>query len=537
MCGIICVVSRPSARPLPLAADILDALDRAIAVGHAGNIAECGRVVADADKSLRGESGLGTLIDNIALVAQLNARLDSLDALAVAAEAQLESEAGLPTREVERRSNELIALRDATWSLRNDRLRTAKAVGDLAGKDASASARNAYLAIQQAFSALDRMEVRGRDSAGVHVLVWGHGLDASNKQVAPLLAGRLDDALFTNGSVRVGAGERAWSFVYKAAAEIGELGDNTRAMRAAVASDALLRLLISQPNARVSILGHTRWASVGIISEPNAHPVNSEEIGGNASAPYMLAALNGDVDNHADIKVRNGLHIADPITTDAKVIPTVVARKNAAGMSLVDAFRETVAEFEGSVAIAVASADQPHDIMLALRGSGQGLYVGIAEDRFIVASEPYGVVEETLHYVRMDGEALADPQNPSSRGQVIALSGAQAGSLEGIQLLAYDGTNIALSEAQVSVAEVTTRDIDRGEHKHFLSKEIAEAPHSFRKTLRGKIAERNGQLFALLDDSVLPVEIRAKLTAWRTMCMGCVSICFSMYWFVMNEHV
>ena len=513
MCGIICVVSRPSARPLPLAADILDALDRAIAAGQASNIAECGRVVADADKSLRGESGLGTLIDNIALVAQLNGRLDSLDALAVAAEAQLESEAGLPTREVERRSNELIALRDATWSLRNDRLRTAKAVGDLAGKDASASARNAYLAIQQAFSALDRMEVRGRDSAGVHVLVWGHGLDASNKQVAPLLAGRLDDALFTNGSVRVGAGDRAWSFVYKAAAEIGELGDNTRAMRAAVSSDALLRLLISQPNARVSILGHTRWASVGIISEPNAHPVNSEEVGGNASAPYMLAALNGDVDNHADIKVRNALHIAEPITTDAKVIPTVVARKNAAGMSLVDAFRETVAEFEGSVAIAVASADQPHDIMLALRGSGQGLYVGIAEDRFIVASEPYGVVEETLHYVRMDGEALADPQNPSSRGQVIALSGAHAGSLEGIQLLAYDGTSIALSEAHVSVAEVTTRDIDRGEHKHFLSKEIAEAPHSFRKTLRGKIAERNGQLFASLDDSVLPAEIRAQLTA------------------------
>ena len=42
------------------------------------------------------------------------------------------------------------------------------------------------------------------------MLVWGHGLDASNKQVAPLLAGRLDDALFTNGSVRVGGGDRAW---------------------------------------------------------------------------------------------------------------------------------------------------------------------------------------------------------------------------------------------------------------------------------------------------------------------------------------
>ncbi|MFM2235446.1 MAG: putative glucosamine-6-phosphate synthase, partial [Actinomycetota bacterium] len=286
-----------------------------------------------------------------------------------------------------------------------------------------------------------------------------------------------------------------------------------RAMRTTVSNDALLRLLITQPNARVSILGHTRWASVGIISEPNAHPVNSEEVGGNAAAPYMLAALNGDVDNHADIKVRNGLHIAEPITTDAKVIPTVVARKNAAGMPFVDAFRETVAEFEGSVAIAVASADEPNSMMLALRGSGQGLYVGIAEDRFIVASEPYGVVEETLHYVRMDGESLADANNPSSRGQVIALDGDNAGSLAGMRMLAYDGTSIPLVDSAVSIAEVTTRDIDRGEHKHFLSKEIAEAPLSFRKTLRGKISEHNGQLEATLDTTVLPDDIRAKLTA------------------------
>jgi len=250
---------------------------------------------------------------------------------------------------------------------------------------------------------------------------------------------------------------------------------------------------------------------VGIISEPNAHPVNSEEVGGNAAAPYMRAARNGDVDNHADIKVRNGLRIADPITTDAKVIPTVVARRRASGESLGEAFRNTVREFDGSVAIATASAEAASAMLLALRGSGQGLCVGLAEDRFIVASEPYGLVEETLRYVRMDGEALADVNNPATRGQVVVLDGELAGTLEGCSMMAYDGTVIALDEASVTVAEVTTRDIDRGEHKHFLSKEIAEAPQSFRKTLRGKIAERDGRLVASLDESVLPKQIREKL--------------------------
>ena len=519
MCGIICIVSRPSARPLPIAADLLDALDKAITAGNIGAIAECASHVAAVDAALRGESGTAALVDNLQLVSGLVSRLDQLDAIASQAEQVLEAATGLSTQEVERRSNELIALRDATWSLRNDRLRTAKLVGELAGKSASDSARNAYLSIQQSFSALDRMEVRGRDSAGINLLVWGHGIDASDARVQPLLKGRLDDNLFTSGSVRVGAGAgvgaKAWSFVYKAAAEIGELGDNTRAMRQAVTNDALLRLLVSQPGARLSVLGHTRWASVGIISEANAHPVNSEEIDVDAAMPYLVSALNGDVDNHADIKVRNGLKIAEPITTDAKVIPTVVARKNAAGADLASAFRQTVGEFDGSVAIATASADEPNKVLLALRGSGQGLYVGIAEDRFIVASEPYGVVEETLRYVRMDGEALSDANNPSSRGQVIVLDGDLAGTVDGMSMLAYDGTDLGLNESHVAIAEVTTRDIDRGEHKHFLAKEIGEAPASFRKTLRGKIGERDGNLFASLDTSVVPQRVIDALAAGK----------------------
>ena len=39
---------------------------------------------------------------------------------------------------------------------------------------------------------------------------------------------------------------------------------------------------------------------------------------------------------------------------------------------------------------------------------------------------------------------------------------------------------------------MTTRDIDRGDHPHFLLKEITESPDSFAKTLRGKIVDRRG---------------------------------------------
>lgn len=506
------MVARPSGRLAPHAADLLRELDAAVNAATSGDIALAAKLVTDVDAALRGDAGQITMADNLELSAGIISRADQLDTLAGAAEQALEALVGLSARDVERRSNELIVLRDASWSLRNDRLRTARLVDALAGKGASASARSAYYAIQQAFSAIDRMEVRGRDSAGIHVMVWGHDLSATDARIAPLIAGRIDDALFTSGSVRLGRTEAtAWSFVYKAAAEIGELGDNTRVMRAAVSGDALLRMLLSQPGARVAILGHTRWASVGIISEPNAHPVNSDEVDEIKNAPYVVAALNGDVDNHADIKVRNGLKLAEPITTDAKVIPTLISRNFAATKNLADAFLATVSTFEGSVAIAAACAEQPNTVLLALRGSGQGLNIGIAEDRFIVASEPYGVVEETVRYIRIDGEALVDAGNPASRGQIVVLDGERAGELGGIRLMTYAGNEIAISDVDVVHAEVTTRDIDRGAHKHFLAKEISEAPASFHKTLRGKIAESKGVLRAALDESVIPLQVVNKL--------------------------
>ena len=249
--------------------------------------------------------------------------------------------------------------------------------------------------------------MRGRDSAGLHVLVRDHGLDLDDASVAAELATRSTDPLFQSGSVRVTSTSQL-SFVYKAAAEIGELGDNTAVLRDAIRDDDLLRRALANDTAEAVVLGHTRWASVGSISEANAHPLNQEEPGRGA-VPYAVGALNGDVDNFADLVQLEGLTFAREITTDAKVIPALVSRKIGAGTAPAEAFRATVAGLEGSLAIAAqldAAADR---LFLSLRGSGQALYVGLAEDAFVVASEPYGLVEETAEYVRMDGETPADP--------------------------------------------------------------------------------------------------------------------------------
>ena len=142
----------------------------------------------------------------------------------VAAEAELDRVDGTVVA-LEEANAALLELKDAVWAVARDRLPTARRVRELVGPTGSWSAIEVGTSIEQALSALDRLEVRGRDSAGLTVLVRGHGLDLTDPAMARLVAARSADPLFRSLAVRTPEGHL--SFVYKAAAEIGELGDNT----------------------------------------------------------------------------------------------------------------------------------------------------------------------------------------------------------------------------------------------------------------------------------------------------------------------
>ncbi len=142
--------------------------------------------------------------------------------------------------------------------------------------------------------------------------------------------------------------------------------------------------------------------------------------------------------------------------------------------------------------------------------------MGLAEDAYVVTSEPYGLIEETDRYLRLDGETPADAARASAtRGQIVRLDTANAGSVEGIMRTAFDGTALPVDADEIVEAEITTRDIDRGAFPHFLLKEISEAPGSFRKTLRGRIAEVDGLLRVVLGPDVLPADLLERVRDGR----------------------
>src|SRR6187431_61003 len=173
MCGIIAVLRRRSERPLPEGAEVLAHLDAAIgalsaAVPSIADVAAAADSLEHAERLLRGVPGVMALIDDPGLVADLDERSEGLWTVIAAIDAALDG--GVRSgAEIEQTNAGLLRVRDALWSIQRDRLRTARLVSELAGPAPGPAAIEAYTSIQVALSALDRLEVRGRDSAGLHL--------------------------------------------------------------------------------------------------------------------------------------------------------------------------------------------------------------------------------------------------------------------------------------------------------------------------------------------------------------------------------
>ncbi|MFV2039752.1 MAG: glucosamine-6-phosphate synthase, partial [Acidimicrobiales bacterium] len=262
MCGIIAIVRRRPTREAPTTEEIKAALPdlEGSLVGDARAINGLAEQFEALDRALSGVPGVTCLLRDPALVALVAHCCEGTNDAIASLEAWLHR--GQGSEDSAPIDAALVRLKDAVWSIGRDRLRTAEEVGRLCQGVMTAGAVEAYLSVQESLSAIDRLEVRGRDSAGLHLLVRGHALDLEDAGVADEIGRRGADPNFGSGSVREADGHLG--FVYKAAAEIGELGDNTRAIRQAILDDDLLRRALANDTASATLLGHTRWASVGI---------------------------------------------------------------------------------------------------------------------------------------------------------------------------------------------------------------------------------------------------------------------------------
>ncbi len=424
--------------------------------------------------------------------------------------------------------------KDAAWCLSAEVLGNAEKIRRLAGGSldaesfpphAAATFRNLNLVL----NSLDRLEVRGRDSAGLSAAMtfdraefeeWESVLEG--KGLRDELERRTVGEDLLNRSVsfrRRPDGGATVIFTYKIAAEVGSLGDNVRFLREQISGDALFQSAARRLPLNIAIVSHTRWASVGAVNEVNCHPVDnrSPATAGRPDRPLIHVCLNGDIDNYLEIRdalERDGLALPGEVTSDTKVIPLRVADHYRRTRDVLEAFRLAVNEFKGSHAIALQTDLEPGRIFLAQRGSGQALFVGLAAGLYLAVSEVYGLVEATSSYIKLNGEKTVQGRRGPTQGQIFVLDQESEGGTAGIRALSYDGAPIVLGERDVRSTPITSRDIDRQDYPHYFFKEISESPLSVEKTLEGRwrIAGNGRPRYEVsLDESVVSVRLKAAL--------------------------
>ncbi|MCF6248265.1 MAG: SIS domain-containing protein, partial [Desulfobacula sp.] len=429
--------------------------------------------------------------------------------------------ANLSSIDVDIISYRIEKLQDIRWCLKKEILENIDAINNL-GINLKTSGHQdslkVFKRINAVLNSLDRLEVRGRDSAGISV-IFNFTKDVFEKfRTAMIKAGlserltqRTNHTVLTNNSLTIhdtypedGSHLVTIAFVYKFAAEIGALGDNIAFIRSQIKNDLMLQLLSGFEFIGNSVSAHTRWASVGDISLANCHPVDNtptdREIGKNG---IIHVCLNGDIDNYLELKTEYEAQydkIHEQINTDTKLIPLQIEHYLRQNHPLEEAFRLAVNDFEGSHAISMHSDLSPGKLYLAQKGSGQTIFVGIAKDHYIAASELYGIVEETQDFIKLNGEG---------KGQIVILDQYSSGGVDGIRSIYYDNSPIKINADQIQSSQITSRDIDRQNYPHYFLKEISEAPGSVEKTLENKfkLSKKTGLFSTSIENNVIPTPL------------------------------
>jgi glucosamine--fructose-6-phosphate aminotransferase (isomerizing) len=253
--------------------------------------------------------------------------------------------------------------------------------------------------------------------------------------------------------------------------------------------DNLSRALEGRNLAGTAGIGHTRWATHGRPSEPNAHP----HVAGDVAVVH-----NGIIENHVALKRRleaDGVHFASD--TDTEIIAHLVNRAlDRTRGSLFEAVRMALSQLTGAYGLAVVSARQPDRIVVAKAASP--LVIGLGDGETLCGSDIPALLGHTRQMLFLEDGELAELTSGGAR----------------IETLGGDPVDRPARRIDWSPVQA-----EKGGFRHFMLKEIFEQPRAVEDTLRGRIrvVERD------LEDAELGLDPKLATSIERVCFIACGS--------------
>jgi glucosamine--fructose-6-phosphate aminotransferase (isomerizing) len=210
--------------------------------------------------------------------------------------------------------------------------------------------------------------------------------------------------------------------------------------------------LRAEPLAGTSGIGHTRWATHGVPNETNAHPHISGDV---------VIVHNGIIENFAELKaelIAKG--VVFETQTDTEVVAHLLAQERAKGVAPVDAVKHVLGNLHGAFALAIMFKSEG-DLMVGAR-NGPPLAIGHGEGQMYLGSDAIALAPFTNRITYMeDGDWCV----VTRKGVTI-----------------YDAANKVVKRP-MSFSQASAMMVDKGNHRHFMAKEIEEQPEVVGHTL------------------------------------------------------
>src|SRR5947207_5225585 len=199
-------------------------------------------------------------------------------------------------------------------------------------------------------------------------------------------------------------------------------------------------------------IGHTRWATHGAPNETNAHP----HIAGD-----VVIVHNGIIENFQRLKdelLKDGVKFATD--TDTEVVAQLIARERANKAAPRQAVANVLKRLEGAFALAIIFKGE-NDLMFGAR-MGAPLAVGHGEGQMFLGSDAIALAPFTNRVTYPEA------------GDWVALT------RRSIEIIDTQGRHVV---RPISYTQASAFLADKGRHKHFMAKEIAEQPEVVGHTL------------------------------------------------------
>ena len=225
----------------------------------------------------------------------------------------------------------------------------------------------------------------------------------------------------------------------------------------------LARELAAHPLPGSIGIAHTRWATHGGPTTNNAHPHATD---------HVAVVHNGIIENFKALRdelIGRGRVFTSE--TDTEVVAHLVSEKVEQGLDPVAAVREVLPRLHGAFALAILFRDQP-DMLIGAR-LGSPLVVGYGDDETYLGSDALALAPLTQRIAYLD------------EGDWVVCT------REGAQV--YDRDNNPV-DRPVTLSGVTGALIDKGNHRHFMQKEIYAQPIVVAQTLRSYLQRLEGKI-------------------------------------------